>query len=32
MGESAIRARARVWSIKKSEAREQRLLRNLSGI
>lgn len=31
-GESAIRARARVWSIKRSEAREQRLLRNLSSI
>lgn len=31
-GESSIRARARVWSIKRSEAREQRLLRNLSSI
>lgn len=31
-GESSIRARARVWSINSSEAREQRLLRNLNSV
>lgn len=31
-GESAIRARARVWTVNSSEPREQRLLRNLDAI